>query len=220
VPRLSPAGRAKDSVRHLMEIVLHGSPRSSSTAGALANDTCLWGPEGPYCWSASEWRTTRRVSRCSCYEFTRTRAGVTPLRLSHSEIYGSKRADGWPTRTPQTPARLSLADGRRGRLRIGRHLRAGTDVRSDVRRPLERAFYAGARSTVFGRDTPGPATRARAGGNRIARRRSPSARAPRRHSRIGRDAYRREVRRAFAPSRRARRTFAPGTRRGARSPRD
>ena len=31
------------------------------------------------------------MSRCSCYVFTRTRAGIIPLRLSHSEIPGSKR---------------------------------------------------------------------------------------------------------------------------------
>jgi hypothetical protein len=35
--------------------------------------------------------TGRRVSRCSCYGFTGTRASVISLRLPHSEIYGSKR---------------------------------------------------------------------------------------------------------------------------------
>jgi hypothetical protein len=43
-----------------------------------------------------------------------------------------------------------------------------------------------------------PATRARAGGKRGARRLSTSTRAPRRPARIGRGAYRREVRRSFA----------------------
>jgi hypothetical protein len=37
-----------------------------------------------------------RVSRCLCYVFTQARASITSLRLSHSEIYGSKRACRYP----------------------------------------------------------------------------------------------------------------------------
>jgi hypothetical protein len=116
--------------------------------------------------------------------------------------------------------------GRRGRRRHRRALVSPTAARTPPDRPAPASRYRRAigppptvRASVLRRRgyvrvclysmRARPATRARAGGNRIARRRSPSTRAPRRHSRIGRDAYRREVRRSFAPfRRRARQTFA------------
>ena len=53
IPRRVFKSSAKDSTRRSIGIVLQGGLRDASIAQADAKDTCLWGPNGPYCWSAN-----------------------------------------------------------------------------------------------------------------------------------------------------------------------